>query len=188
MSVRNDGLFLERHRAIIPLAGPAIDVGSRLVSPKGVNLRELFPARDWTGIDMEPGLFVDIVHDMERPLVPADIDADFVTCMSMLEHCRRPWLAAPNIEMLVRPGGLLYVSIPFLWRFHRHPDDYWRMTPSALPVLFPTIEWIEMLFSTSIPYEFLPVPKVPKRMCRTGDGDPRKMMPVLTLHAIGRKP
>jgi hypothetical protein len=33
---------------------------------------------------------------------------------------------------MLRPGGWLYVSTPFLIRIHEGPQDYWRWTPLGL--------------------------------------------------------
>jgi hypothetical protein len=32
------------------------------------------------------------------------------------------------------------------WRVHGYPDDYWRMTISALGVIFPQIEWLDRFY------------------------------------------
>ena len=54
----------------------------------------------------------------------------------VFEHIDRPWLAASEIQRLLRPGGLVFVSTLFSWRYHPCPKDYWRYTPEALRVLF----------------------------------------------------
>jgi len=43
---------------------------------------------------------------------------------------------------------VVYVSVPFAWKFHGYPSDYWRFTPQAIRLLFPDLvfdekyEWI----------------------------------------------
>jgi hypothetical protein len=36
-------------------------------------------------------------------------------------------------------NGVLYVSVPFSWKFHAYPSDYWRFTPEGIRILFPKI-------------------------------------------------
>jgi len=61
--------------------------------------------------------------------------ADVVFCEQVLEHVRDPWRAARTLHDLLRPGGRLIVSTPFLIRIHPEPTDYWRFTPDGLRVL-----------------------------------------------------
>ena len=44
--------------------------------------------------------------------------------------------AAKQMERVLKPGGFLYVSVPWVWEFHAFPSDYWRFSLPALDVLF----------------------------------------------------
>lgn len=71
--------------------------------------------------------------------LPADFGSfDLVLAMSVIEHIDRPWVAAPHITGLVRPGGYLYIAMPFFYPVHEGPyyGDHWRATPSAMRFLF----------------------------------------------------
>lgn len=98
------------------------------------------------GLDMLDGPGVGIVHDLEEPLPSKWGKFDHVDLCSVLEHVRKPWLLAANVEALMAPGATLLVSVPFVWRVHAYPSDFWRMTPEALDVLFPGITWKEKCF------------------------------------------
>ncbi len=118
--------------------GRALVVGSKQYDDKA-DRRQLY--RDAFGVDLEPGHGVDLVHDMEEPL-PISLGSFWhVDCVSVLEHVRRPWKMAESIEACLEEGGSLLVSVPFAWRVHAYPSDYWRMTAEALTVLFPSIVW-----------------------------------------------
>lgn len=102
-------------------------------------VRALVNAREYVSVDMRPHENTDIVHDLENPL---DIEPfDVILCMSVMEHVRRPWIMAPNIENLLKPGGLLLLSVPFWWRVHAYPDDYYRYTPSGIKAIFEGINF-----------------------------------------------
>jgi SAM-dependent methyltransferase len=88
---------------------------------------------------------VDVVLDLtdDFSLVSPRLPGPFATvfCLSVLEHCRQPFLMSANIQRLLAPGGVLYVSVPFAWEIHRFPADYWRFTPEAVRLLFPDVEF-----------------------------------------------
>lgn len=118
-----------------PRAGRTLIVGSRIY---GVREDRRGRYADAIGLDVQAGPGVDVVHDLEEPLVGA---FDHVECLSMLEHTPRPWLVAVNIERLLVPGGTLFVSAPFVHRVHAYPNDYFRFTPAGVESLFPGIVW-----------------------------------------------
>ena len=53
-----------------------------------------------------------------------------------LEHVKKPWIAAKNMEKVVSKGGYLYINAPWVWDFHEFPGDYWRFSHQSLDVLF----------------------------------------------------
>lgn len=127
-----------------PRAGRTLIVGSQVYG--GKEDRRLRYA-EVVGADMLPGPGVDLVVDLEETL-PADIGVfDHVECMSVLEHSRRPWLLAANIERLMRPSATIFVSVPFVWRPHAYPHDYWRMTTEAIQSIFPGIDWSSLMYA-----------------------------------------
>lgn len=128
-----------------PNPGRTLIVGSQVYG--GKEDRRLRYA-DSVGMDMLEGPGVDLVIDLEEPLRDGLGQFDHVECMSVLEHSRRPWLLAANVERLMKPGATLFFSIPFIWRFHGYPNDHWRMTPEALLHVFPNIEWRQRMFAS----------------------------------------
>lgn len=119
--------------------GRTLVVGSKVYDTKKEDRRLLYA--DAVGVDMQPGEGVDVVHDMERPLPESLGMFDHIDCVSVLEHCKRPWLMAQSIERAMRPGATLLLSAPFCWRVHAYPGDYYRYTTQSFGVLFPGIKW-----------------------------------------------
>jgi SAM-dependent methyltransferase len=127
--------------------GPILEIGSRDYGNTN-DLRGYFPGLRYLGVDMEPGKGVDLVCDFVDPLEVVDARLDgarfqTVVCFSVMEHCRQPFRMAENITALTEPGGLLFLSVPWVWNMHGFPDDYWRFTPSAVRVLFPRFRVVE---------------------------------------------
>jgi hypothetical protein len=127
-----------------PKPGRTLIVGSRIYGRRA-DRRKLYA--DAIGVDMLDGPGVDLVLDLETE-VPGTWDFNHIECRSVLEHSRRPWLLAANIERLMVPGATLDLSVPFVWRVHAYPSDYWRFTTEAVRELFPNIEWTALMYAT----------------------------------------
>lgn len=127
-----------------PKAGRTLIVGSQVYGTKE-DRRGRY--QNVVGADMQPGPGVDLVIDLEEPLPDGLGLFDHIECMSVLEHSRRPWLLAANIERLLAPGGTLFVSVPFVWRFHGYPNDYFRVSCEGIRALFRNIDWAELRYA-----------------------------------------
>src|SRR4030042_6562163 len=129
------------HRVIEPV----IEIGSKDYG-NTPNFRLLFPDYEYIGVDMENGKGVDIVSDFtdDFNVVSEKLGGmSFKTaiCFSVLEHCKDPFKACDNISRLLDKDGILFVSVPFSWRIHGYPSDYWRFTPDGIKVLFPEFDF-----------------------------------------------
>lgn len=133
-----------------PRPGRTLIVGSQVYGGKEDRRARYANA---VGVDMLPGDGVDRVLDLEEPL-PADLGPfDHIECMSVLEHSRRPWLLAANLERLMAYGGTLFVSVPWIWRFHAYDADYFRFSHQGLQAIFANIEWQHLMYASE---ELLP--------------------------------
>jgi hypothetical protein len=129
-----------------PNPGRTLIVGSHIYVNKEDRRKRY---ADVVGVDMQAGPGVDRVLDLEEAL-PGDLGLfAHVECMSVLEHSRRPWLLAANVERLMEAGGSIYVTVPFVWRVHGYPDDYWRFTESGVRELFPAVKWESIEYAHS---------------------------------------
>lgn len=135
------------HKYRNPKPGRTLIVGSH-VYPGREDRRKLY--RDAIGIDMIPGEGVDAVRDLESIIQLVEFGTfDHIECRSVLEHSKKPWLLARNLEMLMAPDATIDISVPFVWRVHGYPSDYWRFTTEAVRELFPAIEWAALVYATS---------------------------------------
>lgn len=60
---------------------------------------------------------------------------DFVLCTQVLEHVRKPEKVIQEISRILKPGGLLFLTVPQSWEEHEQPYDYYRFTQFALLAL-----------------------------------------------------
>lgn len=61
---------------------------------------------------------------------------DLVLCTETLEHVARPDRVLVELCRVLRPGGTLALSVPFLHPVHQAPHDYFRYTPHGLDRMF----------------------------------------------------
>lgn len=60
---------------------------------------------------------------------------DTVVCHQLLEHLPRPWQAVREMARVLKPGGYLLVSAPWMFLYHASPHDYYRFSADGLRVL-----------------------------------------------------
>lgn len=90
----------------------------------------------WTGIDVTPGSQVDFLIEENVPWPFEENSFDFVLCTEVLEHARDVEHVVSEMTRVVRVGGQILVTVPFLYPLHGLPHDYRRMTPGGLKDLF----------------------------------------------------
>lgn len=71
---------------------------------------------------------VDILADLNKPLPLEDGIADTVLMTSVLEHLSTPAMALAETRRILRTDGALLLQVPFLYRVHEEPHDYFRYT------------------------------------------------------------
>ena len=74
---------------------------------------------------------IDVLCDLEA--IPYRSD-HFDVCIltEVLEHLARPELVVKEVARVLRPGGRLYITVPFAFPEHQMPHDYHRYTSVAL--------------------------------------------------------
>jgi len=138
-----------------PALGRTLIAGSFVVEGKP-DRRKLYS--NVVGVDMQPGPGVDLVRDLEETGDELGV-FDHIECLSVLEHSRRPWILAANLEHMLRPGGTIFVAIPWVWRRHSYPSDYFRVLPDGIPMLFPRVRWEQLAYGADRLYK--PSEKIP---------------------------
>lgn len=129
-----------------PAQGRTLIAGSRVYGAREDRRKRYVEAEGW---DAVAGDGVDYVVDLEERAALSIRDVQFahIECVSVLEHSRRPWLVAQNLELLLLTEGTLFLTVPFVWRVHAYPSDYWRFTLEGVRLLFPQIEWSAICYA-----------------------------------------
>src|SRR5258705_2157192 len=72
----------------------------------------------------------------------ADGSFDAVVSNAVLEHVRKPWIIADELWRILKPGGRIFIKLPFLNVIHDE-RDYNRYTDRGLEALFDRFEKID---------------------------------------------
>lgn len=143
---RQEPKWIDKHTPDI--AGMRVlDVGGGHSDAKQIRGLITGKGADYLSVDMNNR--ADVCHNMNEPLEGHGL-FDVVICISTLEHCDKPWKVAENIEGVMKPGALLLVSAPYIWRQHGYPNDYFRYLPEGFRALFTRVEFSELFCDPKI--------------------------------------
>lgn len=130
--------ILRAVKEVIPnLSGTVLDLGCGIQPYKELILENSSVSR-YIGLDFEISICKeysmrkpDIFWDGVRiPLENNSVDCTIAT--EVLEHCPNPEIVLKEIYRVLKPGGLLFFTVPFVWPLHLVPYDEYRYTPYSL--------------------------------------------------------
>ncbi len=85
-----------------------------------------------------PDIIFDLCDELSEPSLAGRYDA--IVCLGVLEHCYDPYRAAGNLLKMLKPDGVLYGYVPFMFRYHGSPDlhfqDFTRFSRDAIAYMF----------------------------------------------------
>jgi SAM-dependent methyltransferase len=116
------------------LTGRLLDVGCG-TKP----YRSLFAVNDYVGLDIDNETsrqrgVADHLYDGK--VFPFASDSfDSVLCNQVLEHVFNPDEFIGEIVRVLKPGGKLLLTVPFVWDEHEQPNDYARYSSFGLRAL-----------------------------------------------------
>jgi len=138
--------WILRHQNLIK--GPVLEIGAKQYKGhSSLNLRQTMHklSLPYSGCDLEAGdnvdTVVDITAEYESVQKALPLKYQSVFCISVMEHIPNIFQAAKNITKILQPQGVLFISVPFVFRFHGYPGDYWRFTPESIRYLFPELDF-----------------------------------------------
>ena len=111
------------------------------------NIGEKF-GPNWVSVDKyDTRDFIDYHYDIHNLEFESE-SFEAVVCWSILEHVPDPQKAVSELYRVLKPGGEIWVQLPFLYPYHEAPKDYWRVTPDGLRV------WMEDFIELSCGCDF----------------------------------
>ena len=93
--------------------------------------RDLLPADAvYESINIDPAIEPTYLIGPGGAFPVADDSFPTCLCFNTLEHIYDARFVIDEIHRVLAPGGVAHITVPFIFRIHGHPDDYFRATPS----------------------------------------------------------
>lgn len=118
--------FYSRHIPKLPVGSKILDVGGTRIGKRGQFDICRFQM-NVTCLNISAEKKPDVVADAAN-MPFQDSVFDYVICSEVLEHVPDPRRVLAEIHRVLRPGGKLLATVPFLYWIHADPYDYGRYT------------------------------------------------------------
>ena len=129
-------LLLQNINASLPIfKGTLVDLGCgsmpyRSYIKKHANI-EKYIGVDWANSPYHNTIPPDVYWDgINIPL--GENMADTCIATEVFEHLPNATEVAKEINRILKPNGVLFITVPFFWPFHEVPFDEYRYTPFSL--------------------------------------------------------
>ena len=121
-------------------SGILLDVGCGKMPYKNFILNNSI-VEEYIGVDVEGALNYDdnIKPDFLWDGVVMPFSDEFCDCIlltEVLEHCTNPGKLLAECSRVLKPGGFIAFTVPYLWPLHEVPNDHFRFTPFSLSRYF----------------------------------------------------
>lgn len=115
------------------MAGRVLDIGGKKLDKRGRFRPESTPASSWEYLNVDPETDPDFLCSADA--IPVDEEVfDAVVMSEVLEHLIEPEAALAEARRVLKPGGRLLATMPFLFPVHGDPEDYQRWTRTRFEV------------------------------------------------------
>ncbi len=145
---RPKGPFLKLYKAAMKLTG-----GSNFHMPVKKRLERIIESGGENGFVLEIGSGNRRLHDKvvnldmclfenvnvvgnaaKLPFRDGTVDA--ILLMAVLEHTRQPQRVVEECYRVLKDKGIIYAEVPFVFRYHSYPTDFWRFSLQGVEELF----------------------------------------------------
>lgn len=120
----------EEQFASLRLHGKVLDLGGEKRSGYLTHVEGTYHV---TTVNISTETGCDVVHDLEVTPLPFDnASYDAVILNNTIEHIYHARELVCDALRILRPGGQIIITAPFLFPVHPSPHDYWRFTDEAV--------------------------------------------------------
>ena len=133
--IRN-AIFISLNKCTPEFFGDLLDIGCGKMPYRNYIL-ENSKVSNYVGLDIEDALVYDSEikpdftwNGVTMPFEDASFDCAFGT--EVLEHCPEPEVVLKEVYRVLKPNGIFFFTVPFLWNLHEVPHDEYRYTPFSL--------------------------------------------------------
>ena len=123
----------EIRKSVKNIKGIVIDLGGGF-KPSYERFWQIRPEK-LIRVDISKNVQPDILADLNGPLPFADNFADAIFLFSVIYILKDPGKTLLEINRILKPGGRLFLTSPFIFNEAKEPVDYWRFTSEGLEKL-----------------------------------------------------
>jgi SAM-dependent methyltransferase len=117
--------------AALPPGARVLDAGAGEAPYRPLFAHCDYVTQDWPGTVHEGARAADVIADLhELPVDDGSFDA--VVCTEVLEHVAEPARVLDELARVLRPGGSVLITVPFVGGLHEEPHDHYRYTSHGL--------------------------------------------------------
>ena len=142
-----DTIYEKKLRELAFKSQRILDVGGGHPFQKRLaGYRDILAGKEYVTVDIDPTTKPNVVGDAHALPFP-DASFDAVLHSSVLEHLHSPWIAAREMQRVLRPGGVMLGIVPWVYPYHArrgHYADYWRFTQDGIRRLFSDFSHVEI--------------------------------------------
>lgn len=119
------------------ISGKVLDVGCGIMPYKEI-IEGVVSVSQYIGVDFESSLADE--YALGKPdffwngkVLPIESNTiDTIIATELLEHCEYPDQILTEMARVLKPGGKMLLTVPFIWNLHLVPFDEYRYTPFSL--------------------------------------------------------
>lgn len=121
--------YLDNFLESIIFQGRILDVGGKKTQKRGRFIPPKINVESWEYLNLDEETKPDYCCNAEN--IPVESETfDWVLLCEVLEHIAEPEKVLDECLRILKPGGKLLITMPFMIGIHGDPEDYQRWTPS----------------------------------------------------------
>jgi ubiquinone/menaquinone biosynthesis C-methylase UbiE len=111
--------------------GKILDIGGKRENKRGRFRPPVERVISWQYVNIDKSTEPDFLCSADAIDIPGD-EIDIVLLTEVLEHLEKPSAAIVEAQRVLKPGGQLLLTMPFLCGVHGDPNDFQRWTSNKL--------------------------------------------------------
>lgn len=133
--------YLDNALSYIDFYGKVLDVGGKRINKRGEFRPPLDKVESWEYLNIDSSTNPDYLCSADAIPV-ANNNFDIILMTEVLEHLENPEAVLKECYRVLKQGGVMIATIPFLYPIHADPHDYQRWTSEKLKMECQKAEFI----------------------------------------------
>lgn len=119
--------YVDKSLLSLELAGDVLDVGGKKENQRGLTELNKNNIRSFKYLNIDAATSPDFLASADSIPLPNE-SFDSLICFEVFEHLEKPEDALAECFRVLKKGGVISFTVPFLYHFHGDPFDFQRWT------------------------------------------------------------